>query len=753
MSEDDIPRIDPADIESVRDGGTVLMSRAGYGTQRRLHAIHPRAVDPEPLCQTRRTPDPDIERPDYLGRWMLKDTDALPEGYYEECDVCTRHIEADEVPQQHAYYLTSELNGKEGWRIRDRFNATFISVTRLAAYAWGMLDNPWAAGDEFEVGHFSDVPWLNIEEDFYVKPPGSLPDGRRGEIEREKRALYSATNSPAAAPASTADSAVAETDGGATTDTAMQTDDEISLPVSDDGLHGLPAQEVVTGRGLMAGVSGAGKSNSAVVVAEEVLDLGIPLVVLDPEGEFVALSDDHPVVVFGDADDADVQGGPQEARGLARRAVEEGIPVVFNLCDYPDERAEQLAGTVADALFAAERQYETPLLLIVDELDEYLPETSKTAASKPLKRVGQRGRKRGLGLLGLSQRPAEVSKGFVTQADYHVWHRLTWKNDIDIAESHLPLEFKRLLGKLEDGEVILDADWNREPTRFRFRMKRVDDLGATPSITSSLGTVPNEVPDDITPDDQPATSSCEDCVFCREGIEPPAHLVDAALDDAGDVLGAYVVQETNDAAVRVAIRENFLVDELGIAEGETVSVGIDDGGVRFYLDGRGLVEHTVGTGPRVTLSSRACSLLAAAAGDHVKLLERDDGYYLERVTDRPDALDYPILGCKQPYTAKTQGEKADYVGLPKPVNDYLGLADDGEIGVHHEEGRVFLTPPSEADLTYQVKGGCPMIGAKGIRPLAAVDGNHIVAHVAGTKRVELVVDRTDTERDEEASDV
>lgn len=527
---------------------------------------------------------------------------------------------------------------------------------------------------------------------------------------------------------------------------AASTHDTIGLEVADDGRVSLPAQDVVTGRGLVAGVSGSGKSNSAVVIAEEVLDLGIPLVVLDPEGEFVALGDEYPVVIFGDSADADVNGGAEEAHGIARRAVIEGIPVVFNLGDYTEQRAEQIAGAVAEGLFAAERECETPLLLVVDELDEYLPETAKTAASKPLTRIAQRGRKRGLGLLGVSQRPADVSKSFVTQADYLAWHRLTWQNDIEVAENHLPPESIQALGELEDGEVLLGADWNRDPTRFRFRFRRVDDLGATPSIADALGSVPSELPDDL--DDTPARESteCTQCVFCREGIDPPAHVVDSIVGEPGDVLGAYVVQETNDAAVRVSIREKFLAERLGVAEGETVSVGIDGDEVRLYLDDRGLVEHTVGTGPRLTLSSRAVGLLAAEAGDHIKLLERDGRYLLERVTDRPDAPEYPILACKRPYTSKTQGDSADYVGLPKPVNNYLDLDDDGEIGVEHAEGCVYLTPPDEAELTYQVKGGCPMIGAKGIRPLAAVDDDHILATPTDDRRVELTVRRREQHR-------
>lgn len=259
----------------------------------------------------------------------------------------------------------------------------------------------------------------------------------------------------------------------------------------------LPAQDVVTGRGMVSGVSGAGKSNTAVVVAEEVLELGIPLVVLDPEGEFIGLREEYPVVVFGRQEDADTSGDAAAAADLARRAVAESLPVVFDLVEFSEEEAEEIAAAVSNAVFAAERRHETPLLFIVDELDEYVPEKGKTDASKPIKRVAQRGRKRGLGILGVSQRPVGVSKDFVTQADYHLWHRLRWENDTELAAKHLPDGYEDVLTSLEDGEAILNGDWGDDVSQFYVRLKRVRDLGATPSITESLGSVPEETPEDL----------------------------------------------------------------------------------------------------------------------------------------------------------------------------------------------------------------------------------------------------------------
>ena len=503
-------------------------------------------------------------------------------------------------------------------------------------------------------------------------------------------------------------------------------DTSLSLTVATDDSPQLPAQEIVTGRGLAAGVSGAGKSNTATVVAEEVLDLGIPVVVLDPEGEFVALSEDYPVIVFGDDPDADVHGTPEDANALAARAVAERVPVIFDLSNLPEEAAERTAAAVANGLFRAETQHELPLLFIVDELDEFLPETAKTVASKPLTRVAQRGRKRGLGILGVSQRPADVSKDFITQAEYHVWHRLRWENDQAIAEKHLPDGQADKLATFDDGEVILDADWEPTPERFSFRLKRVADLGATPSIAESVGSVPSEVPeqllDDAT-DDVEDADTCENCPFCREGIDPPAHVADAVTETGGDVLGVYRVQQLTNDSFRVELRENFLAN-LGLEAGDTVGIGIEDGEIRFTPGGPGLVELVVDPTGRVTLSGRALSFLAVDAGDHVRVIDCGDRVVLDRVTARPDAVEYPVLARVEPYCAKTSDDRADSVQLPTAVPNYLGL--DERLGVRHDDGAVFLTDAESADVSYVIQDGCPTLGAKGLRPLDAREGDTVV---------------------------
>ena len=51
----------------------------------------------------------------------------------------------------------------------------------------------------------------------------------------------------------------------------------------------MPIADVVTGRGFITGKSGSGKSNTASVLCEELLDEGVPLMIVDTDGEYYGL--------------------------------------------------------------------------------------------------------------------------------------------------------------------------------------------------------------------------------------------------------------------------------------------------------------------------------------------------------------------------------------------------------------------------------------------------------------------------------
>ncbi|WP_306058967.1 helicase HerA domain-containing protein [Natronococcus wangiae] len=247
----------------------------------------------------------------------------------------------------------------------------------------------------------------------------------------------------------------------------------------------LPVVELLTGRGFVTGKSGSGKSNTASVIAEELLEAGFPLLIVDTDGEYYGLKEEYEMLHAGADEECDIQIGPEHAEQMATLALEENVPVILDVSGYLDEDvADELLREVARQLFVKEKKLKKPFLLVVEEVHEYIPEGGGVGETGNLLiKIGKRGRKHGLGILGISQRPADVKKDFITQANWLVWHRLTWDNDTKVVGRIIDTEYAELVSDLDDGQAFVQTDWTEVDVRkVQFRRKRTFDAGATPGL-------------------------------------------------------------------------------------------------------------------------------------------------------------------------------------------------------------------------------------------------------------------------------
>jgi len=245
----------------------------------------------------------------------------------------------------------------------------------------------------------------------------------------------------------------------------------------------LPIVELLTGRAFLTGKSGSGKSNSASVVAENLLDAGHPLMIVDTDGEYYGLKEAYELLHVGADEECDIQVTADHASKLAELALEEGVPIILDVSGYLDEaEANDLLTAVARHLFAKAKKLKRPFLLLVEEIHEYVPEGGLDECGRMLVKISKRGRKHGLGIVGISQRPADVKKDFITQCDWLCWHRLTWRNDTRVVKRVLGSEYADAVEDLDDGEAFLVTDWSPDVRRVQFDRKETFDAGATPGL-------------------------------------------------------------------------------------------------------------------------------------------------------------------------------------------------------------------------------------------------------------------------------
>lgn len=282
------------------------------------------------------------------------------------------------------------------------------------------------------------------------------------------------------------------------------TDDEEQISLDAAGDVTLPAIELLTGRGFITGKSGSGKSNSASAVVEELLDCGFPMLIVDTDGEYWGLKEEYEILHVGADEECDLQVSSEHAPKLAELALEDNVPIILDVSGFLDEdEGDALVRETARELFQREKKLKKPFLMLVEEIHEYIPEGGGLDdTGKMLIRVAKRGRKRGLGLAGMSQRPADVKKDFITQCDWLLWHRLTWQNDTDVVRRVVDKERAEAVQDLSDGEAFLMADFlAADVQRVQVRRKRTFDAGATPDLGDierpDLKTVSGDLVDEL----------------------------------------------------------------------------------------------------------------------------------------------------------------------------------------------------------------------------------------------------------------
>jgi len=228
----------------------------------------------------------------------------------------------------------------------------------------------------------------------------------------------------------------------------------MEINITDDNST-ISADKLVTGRTCVIGQSGSGKSYTVAVICEELARKNLGFCIIDTEGEYFSLKEKFTILWVGSNPNADIDIEQVNFNTLAAKAVEEGVPVIFDVSDVIDYKKS--VKDFVGALYAAESKQRQPYLLIIEEIDKFAPQSGEMI--KEIDEVGRRGRKRGLGLLIATQRPALVNKNILSQCGNQIIGKLTINNDLDAVKIFFPNRADlSKLPMLKPGEFFLQGD-------------------------------------------------------------------------------------------------------------------------------------------------------------------------------------------------------------------------------------------------------------------------------------------------------
>lgn len=275
-------------------------------------------------------------------------------------------------------------------------------------------------------------------------------------------------------------------------------DPKLAAPADQLGISDtlkLPLDTVVETLVILAR-RGRGKTNTAVVMAEELIRLGQPVLIVDPLGVWWGLragvdgtrDGGLPVVIFG-GDHADLPLSASSGNQLAQIIVEGRFPTILDLSNLSKTAGRRFMAEFLEELYRINRE---PLHMIIDEADEFAPQRAAAEGARLLgamNDVQRRGRARGLGTTLISQRPAVLHKDLLSQAEVLVCLGMTSPRDIGAIDEWIRLhadedqarELRASLPSLPVGTAwIWSPSWLQILQQVKIRPRRTFDSSATP---------------------------------------------------------------------------------------------------------------------------------------------------------------------------------------------------------------------------------------------------------------------------------
>lgn len=266
------------------------------------------------------------------------------------------------------------------------------------------------------------------------------------------------------------------------------------LELSKD-LH-LPANAVTQKFGIL-GRSGSGKSYAAGKLAEELLDVGAQVVVLDPVGVWYGLRLDadgkrpgFPIPVLGGLrGDIPLEAGAGAL--VADLVVDKGTSAILDVSMFRKGDRKRFATDFAEQLFHRKKSARSPIHVIVEEAQVFVPQRAMGDEARLLgafEDLLKLGRNFGIGSTLISQRPQSVNKDALNQAECLLVFQTNGTQERKalkewVVDQGMDVNLLDELPGLAVGTAyVWSPQWLRVLRKVRIGKKRTYNASATPEL-------------------------------------------------------------------------------------------------------------------------------------------------------------------------------------------------------------------------------------------------------------------------------
>ncbi len=261
----------------------------------------------------------------------------------------------------------------------------------------------------------------------------------------------------------------------------------------------LPADFVTQTVSIIAR-KGAGKTYTGSVAAEEMLEAGDQVVVIDPLDVWWGLrssadgkSKGFSIVVFG-GEHGDLPLTEHMGAQIADAIVEHHMSAVLSLDHLSKNGQRTFMTAFAEQLYQKKNPStaRSPMHLMIDEADMFCPQRVMHGQERMLGAVDslvRRGRTRGIGVTMITQRPATIHKDVFTQTEVLIALQLTSPQDRKAVEEWVQgndthghrAEFMASLASLRVGQAwVWSPSWLECFEQVQIRKRHTFNSSATP---------------------------------------------------------------------------------------------------------------------------------------------------------------------------------------------------------------------------------------------------------------------------------
>jgi len=164
---------------------------------------------------------------------------------------------------------------------------------------------------------------------------------------------------------------------------------------------------------------------------------------------------------------------------------------IVDLSGLEDKAMSYIASRILYGVYesVARESYEYPAFIIIEEAHKFIPPQRETYASLIINKIAAEGRKFGVFLTLITQRPSKVDPDSLSQCNSQIIMRLTNPQDQQAVEQSSERMSKDLLADLpglNPGECIIVGEVTRAPVMVKVRQRQTKEGGADVDVVRKL---------------------------------------------------------------------------------------------------------------------------------------------------------------------------------------------------------------------------------------------------------------------------